>query len=157
MQLFPEIEGEGLLCCIGWDSDPQLSEYSSLRKSIESSVKLFGELKKELEETRVVVVCLSESQIDGEDEWISFYSPEESANVLTKRAEELCGFDSLSWFCSEFIVWDCSFRFFWILISFSIKTSFKRVCLFWRCVWSLFETKERELMCLCLLCSFSLH
>ena len=57
---------------------------------------MFGELKKELEETRVVVVCLSESQIDGEDEWISFYSPEESANVLTKRAEELCGFDSLS-------------------------------------------------------------
>ncbi|KAK8809257.1 hypothetical protein WA171_000841 [Blastocystis sp. BT1] len=79
MQLFPEIEGE----------DPQLNEYSSLRKSIESSVRLFGELKKELEETRVVVVFLTDIQIDTENEWVSFYTPEDSANVLIKKAEGL--------------------------------------------------------------------
>ena len=84
-------------CCVVWTSDPQLNEYSSLRKSIESSVRLFGELKKELEETRVVVVFLTDIQIDTENEWVSFYTPEDSANVLIKKAEGLCDIVLLSW------------------------------------------------------------
>ena len=83
--------------CVVWDSDPQLSEYSSLRNSIESSVKLFGRLKKEFEETRVLVLFLNDIQIDPEAESVSFYTPKDSGSVLIKKAEGLCGYVLLTW------------------------------------------------------------
>ena len=56
-------------CCVVWTSDPQLNEYSSL----------------------------TDIQIDTENEWVSFYTPEDSANVLIKKAEGLCDIVLLSW------------------------------------------------------------
>lgn len=59
------------------------------------------------------------------------------------------------WYCvielifSEFFIWDCSYRLFPVFVSFSIETSFKRIGLFWSCVWSIFETTERMLICVC--------
>ena len=44
LSLFPEIEGEG----------NELSEYNSLRKSLESSVSLFRSLRDELSSMKVV-------------------------------------------------------------------------------------------------------